>query len=169
MNPHRISSQQGVTLIEVLIALLVLSIGLLGLAGLQAVSLQHNHNAHLRSQATNLSYDILDRMRANRTNALQGAYTSAALDTTISCNPTLAPTGNLAARDLAQWRNQVACQLAEGAGAISAINNGTVTITLCWRERVPEAAEDDDEDSANGIPDLCLDAGLMGFSYTARL
>lgn len=169
MNPHALPRQQGVTLIEVLIALLVLSIGLLGLAGLQAVSLQHNHNAYLRSQATNLSYDILDRMRANRAAALGGAYTSA-LDTTITCNPTLAPTtGNLEARDLAQWRNQAACQLVEGAGAISAINNGTVTITLCWRERIPEAAEEDEEDSANGIPEPCLDAGLMGFSYTARL
>ncbi len=159
MNPHRISSQQGVTLIEVLIALLVLSIGLLGLAGLQAVSLQHNHNAYLRSQATNLSYDILDRMRTNRAAALRGEYQPESA--TVNCEPAFTPVGtSAAARDVEQWRNQVACQLAEGVGHISAINNGTVTITLCWRERVPDVS---------GIPAACLAADLIGFSYTARL
>ncbi len=56
--------QEGATLIEVLIAIVVLSIGLLGLAGLQATSVQSNHSAYQRSQATLLGYDLADRMRA---------------------------------------------------------------------------------------------------------
>ena len=55
----------GFTLIEVLIAMLVLAVGLLGLAGLQATSLKNNQSAYNRSQATQLAYDMADRMRAN--------------------------------------------------------------------------------------------------------
>src|SRR3989304_2881609 len=59
------ASQKGFSLIEVLVALLILSIGLLGLAALQTTSLQYNTGSYLRTQATFLAYDILDRMRAN--------------------------------------------------------------------------------------------------------
>ena len=55
----------GFTLIEVLIAMLVLAVSLLGLAGLQATSLRNNQSAYNRSQATQLAYDLADRMRAN--------------------------------------------------------------------------------------------------------
>ena len=55
----------GFTLIEVLIAMIVLAVGLLGLAGLQATSLRNNQSAYNRIKATQLAYDIADRMRAN--------------------------------------------------------------------------------------------------------
>lgn len=55
----------GFTLLEVLIALLVLSVGLLGLAGLQTRGLATGHNAYLRSQAVLLARDIGERIRAN--------------------------------------------------------------------------------------------------------
>ena len=57
---------RGFTLVEVLVALVVLSIGLLGVAALQLTSLRSNHSSAMRSQATFLAYDIIDRMRANR-------------------------------------------------------------------------------------------------------
>ena len=56
---------QGFTLIEMLIALVVLSIGLLGLASLQATSLRMNDSAYFRTQAVSLGYDIFERMRGN--------------------------------------------------------------------------------------------------------
>ena len=65
LNPCR--RESGFSLIEVLVALLVLSIGLLGLAALQAQGLRFNHDAYVRTQATNLAYDIVDRMRVNNT------------------------------------------------------------------------------------------------------
>ena len=74
--------QKGFTLLEVLVAVLVLAIGLLGLAGLQATSLRVNQSASMRSQATNLAYDMADRIRANRGAALAGSYDSQALATT---------------------------------------------------------------------------------------
>jgi type IV pilus assembly protein PilV len=59
----------GFTLIEVLVAMVVLTVGLLGLAGLQATSLKNSQNAYYRSVATQLAYDMADRMRANFTEA----------------------------------------------------------------------------------------------------
>src|SRR5690606_3260878 len=64
--------QHGFSLIEVLVALLVLSVGLLGLAMLQIEGLKHNTDAYYRTQATVLAYDIIDRMRANSDAAKNG-------------------------------------------------------------------------------------------------
>ena len=61
----RFSSSAGFTLIEVLVALIIVSIGLLGLAGLQATSVRFNQQAYLRSQAVQQAYDMADRIRAN--------------------------------------------------------------------------------------------------------
>ena len=60
------TEQAGSSLIEVLIAVLVVSVGLLGTAGLQLASLKNNQSAMQRSEAVVLTYSILDRMRANR-------------------------------------------------------------------------------------------------------
>jgi len=57
---------QGLSLIEVLVALLVLSIGLLGLVALQSFTLQANQGAYYRTQAVNTAYEVTDFMRANR-------------------------------------------------------------------------------------------------------
>ncbi len=59
---------EGFTLLEILVAVLVLSIGLLGIAGLQVTGLRFNHSAYARTQATLLAYELADRMRANRPN-----------------------------------------------------------------------------------------------------
>ena len=58
--------RNGFTLLEVMIALLVFSLGLLGMAGLLAVSVRTNHGAYLRTQATFLAQSMADRMRANK-------------------------------------------------------------------------------------------------------
>lgn len=69
-----LSTQRGFTLLEILIAIVVLSIGLLGLAGLQTLSLQSNQSASQVSQATFLAQDIFERMRSNREAAHDGQY-----------------------------------------------------------------------------------------------
>lgn len=65
---------RGFTLVEVMVTLLILSVGLLGLAALQASSLKFSLSAYQRTQATILAYDALDRMRANRVAAESNQY-----------------------------------------------------------------------------------------------
>jgi type IV pilus assembly protein PilV len=67
--------RRGMTLIEILVAIVVLSVGLLGLAGLQLKGLQVNQGSVYRWQAAMLAEDIADRIRADRAGALKGAYT----------------------------------------------------------------------------------------------
>lgn len=74
MIANRSTRAAGFTLLEVLIALVIASIGLLGLAGLQAASLRANHGAYLRSQAAFIASDIADRMRVNLDATVAGNY-----------------------------------------------------------------------------------------------
>ena len=117
------SRQTGFTLLEVLIAVLVLSVGLLGLAGLQASSLRNNHSADLRSQATILAYGIADHMRANRTAALAGSY-----DVAYSSTPS---GGSIASSDVSAWKTLLSSTLPSGDGSISRSGN-IVTINVRW-------------------------------------
>jgi type IV pilus assembly protein PilV len=76
-TPAHFRKSRGFTLVEVLVSLVVLSVGLLGMAKLVLVSAHSNDSAYLRSQATALAYEILDKMRANPAGALAGNYTTA--------------------------------------------------------------------------------------------
>jgi type IV pilus assembly protein PilV len=100
-NDTRAARQRGMTLIEILVAVVVLSVGLLGLAGLQLKGMQVNQGSAYRLQAATLVEDIADRMRADRANALAGAYTLA---------PGAAPSGGGAGTALAvsDWQARVA-------------------------------------------------------------
>lgn len=123
--------QQGVTLVEVLIAVLVLSVGLLGVAAMQTTALSMNHSAYLRSQANNMAYDIIDRMRANRPAALEGEYTRE-----IQAEP---PAGSgVAATDVREWLSDLAATLPEGQGEIS-LSSRRLSVGVQWRDRDGEA------------------------------
>ena len=63
------TKSRGFTLIEVLIALVILSVGLLGLAGLQIISLKNNQSTYARGQANLMAMDVIDRIRANPVSA----------------------------------------------------------------------------------------------------
>ncbi len=116
LGPGRRASVVGLSLIEMLIALLVLSFGLLGVAGLQAVSLKNNQSAFLRTQASFWAYEVIDRMRANRENALNGAYNMGDPEDPDSGDsiPTAETT---ATADLTAWRAALA-DLPSGLGAV---------------------------------------------------
>ena len=128
INKHRIiRGAAGFSLIEVLVALLVLSIGLLGMAALQAVSLKSNHGAYQRTQATFLAYDMMDRMRANRTSALAGDYNIAMATNSLSGS-------TLAVTDVNDWlTNYVSALLPSGDGSINCVTATSVcTIVVQW-------------------------------------
>ena len=72
---HRnINRQQGFTLIEILVAVLILSLGVLGLIAMESLALQSNMSAYHRSQATILAYDLSDKMRTNPAGVAAGEY-----------------------------------------------------------------------------------------------
>jgi type IV pilus assembly protein PilV len=110
--------QRGITLLEVLVALIVLSIGLIGLAGLQSTSLRMNNSAYMRSQATALAYDMADRVRANADAG--NAYDQPAATVNVNCES--AATGctpqAMAQNDMFRWLEQIADVLPLGTGAI---------------------------------------------------
>jgi type IV pilus assembly protein PilV len=112
----------GFTLLEVLIAIVVVAFGLLGLAGLQVFSLKNNQSASLRVAATNLTTDIIDRMKANYIGVINNNYnrpntadynTTVANCATSGCIPT-----DLAANDLREWQQRVAASLPGGIGIV---------------------------------------------------
>jgi type IV pilus assembly protein PilV len=127
---HKTKYLSGFTLLEVLIALLVLSIGLLGIAALQANSLKVNHGAYQRSQAIFLSYDMMDRLRANRTAALAGQCD-------IALGDTLAGSGSaMCDADVTDWQdNFVGALLPTGQGSIDCSTTANVcVVTVQWDE-----------------------------------
>lgn len=122
----------GLTLIEVLISLIILSIGILGLATLQTASLNFNNASAQRTQATVLAYDIADRMRANRAAVLAGEYDLALPGAPPACAAPAAA-GTVAAQDLSTWQMAIACRLPLGRGSIATVTNAvteTVDVTL---------------------------------------
>ena len=151
MKNNFLKQYAGFTLMEVLIALAVLSIGLLGMAGMQLYSMKSSHNAYLQSQASYFAYDLIDKMRANPVGFNNGNY-----DTTMSAGPVTAPPDcqsttstcspdQLAIFELAQWKcslgsyeNDSNCGalsmtsiLPNGDGEV-ARNGDDVTVTIQW-------------------------------------
>lgn len=125
-----ISRIGGFTLLEVLVALIVLSVGLLGLSGLQTTSLRNNHSAFLRSQATLLTHDIIDRMRANRGSAIDGNY-NAVPSTSVSCTGICSPL-QVAQMDVLNWVDYLE-RLPAGEGEIDVDGgNEIATVTVRW-------------------------------------
>ena len=120
----------GFTLIEVLVALIILSIGVLGLATLQTASLNFNNGANQRTQATVLAYDMADRMRANRQAALGNAYNTPFQTPAPACAPP-SLVGSVAAQDLSAWRMAIACRLPQATGSITR-NGNEFTLTVLW-------------------------------------
>jgi type IV pilus assembly protein PilV len=117
---------RGFTLIEALVALLALSIGLLGVAALQLSGLKNNLSAAWRSQATYLAYDVIDRMRANRDHR-----------TDYNCTQGAAPNpGGVATSDLQAWKANLAAALPGGDGTVTVngADNTVVTVTVEWKD-----------------------------------
>jgi type IV pilus assembly protein PilV len=119
-----IPQARGFTLVEVLIALLVLSIGMLGIAALFAETLQAGRSAQFRTQAVSLAADLADRIRSNRTPV--GAYAGTGA-------------GAHAVADLSEWKALVAAQLPQGEGGVrflagTALTPASYTIHVSWTE-----------------------------------
>jgi type IV pilus assembly protein PilV len=152
-SPCSMPQIRGFSLVEVLVALLVLSVGLLGISKLILFSARSNDSAYFRSQATALAYSILDAMHANRQTAINGSYVIAsansAPDPGVQCN-SASPCTNpllLAQFDLFQWKNRLLALGPTGNGSIttattadpvSGTTSTTATVTVRWDDTVAQ-------------------------------
>lgn len=155
----------GFTLVEVLIAVIIMAGGLLGLAGLQATSLKNNQSAYNRIKATQLAYDIADRMRANYTEAKKpgnkyvtiSPATAAAVPeckTPPGCTP-----GKMAENDLYEWNQAIDITTnrsgglpgATGTIMITGASGNVVTITINWVEN-----RDENNDGASDVSSFLM-------------
>lgn len=122
MNNFKYSNKQnGFTLIEVMIAVVVFSFGLLGVAGVMIVSVKSNHNGYMRSQATFLAHSIIDSMRINSfslwANTYDGTYDSY-VDLSGTCTTSACQCNAVANRDTQNWANMIVQTLPNGSGTI---------------------------------------------------
>lgn len=134
-NRGRKASMGGFSMIEILIAILVLAFGLLGFALLQTMNLRYAQSANQRTQATNLAYELLDMIRANR--VLVNDYTqltpaSFAAAPSVNC-PMLSNVASTPVDNMDRWRCQVKSALGDSAqAALTLPTPGEVNIRIRW-------------------------------------
>lgn len=152
-----LSRQRGVSLIEVMMAVLIFSIGLIGLAALMVMATRSNHAAYLRTQVTFLASNMAERMSANSTGVWNGSYNSnaypiaaasAGCGSGASCSPAA-----LAVHDQQLWSGQLRTFLPNPAAKITCTGTtkvgydptsqlnvrppygGNCTMQISWTER----------------------------------
>jgi type IV pilus assembly protein PilV len=141
----------GFTIVEVLVSLVILSIGLLGIAKLVLYSAHSNDSAYLRSQATQLAYEILDNMRANPAAAAAGNYntplSAAAASPGFTCQNANCPVAsNLALYDVYVWKSRLAAgasggALPSGEGSVTVVGTSPpmATIVVQWDDTAAQS------------------------------
>jgi len=169
---NKLSIDKGFTLLEVMIAMVIFSIGLLGLASLQAISMQNEHASYSRSQAILLAYEMADRITVTPSgspsyvitaNTLTVAgYTTDMCTTVNNCTTT-----NIVTYDLGIWKAALPVLLPSGRGSIVRNNVAGVithTITVHWDE---DRTGVTGTNCTNGTPDSSGD--LRCFQLVVRL
>ena len=126
-----VHGQHGFTLLEVMVAILVVAGGLLGLAALMNAGLRNNQSANAQTQAVWLAYDMLDRLRADRVNALAaaGANYNVALGAASSSSAAFPKA------QVTEWKTLLAANLPVGDGSV-VVNPTTreVTVVVQWSD-----------------------------------
>jgi type IV pilus assembly protein PilV len=137
------SETRGFTLIEVLISMVILAVGLLGLAAMQGISLRDNQDAYYYQQATLLAYEMQDRIRGN--GSITGSWTGVAASSGTACTAAAPCTADqMAANDLGYWEKSVKAilpapkdatikmvEIKLSSGVNKAGCKGTYTSSLC--------------------------------------
>ena len=133
----------GSSLLEVLVTMVILSIGLLGYAGMQVSSMRSTETGRMRSEVIALASDISDCLKANQQQANAGAY-SGSLSKKSSppdCESTACSSQQMSNQDLSGWYDRLST-LPDGKGKITktaitidGVDSTLMTISLCWNER----------------------------------
>ena len=121
----RFNRQKGITLVEILVTVVILSVGLLALAKIQLIASAGTNSAGQRNQAVLIADNIFENMRANREAAIDGKYN-------ISLNETVKNGNSMAQSDIYNWKQDLKT-LINGAGSIQ-VNNGWATVIVQWED-----------------------------------
>lgn len=122
--------QTGVSLIEVLVAVLILSLGLLGMAGMQARAVKTSQSSYARGQAVMLSYYMMDAMRADPDTAKKGDY-----NTTKSCAASDFTASTLVDHTRSDWIDSLKASLGDlesTCGGITCDTEGLCEVRVYW-------------------------------------
>lgn len=169
---NKLSTDKGFTLLEVMIAMVIFSIGLLGLASLQAISMQNEHASYSRSQAILLAYEMADRITVTPSGS--PSYVITATTTTVPgytgstmCTVNDCTTTNIVSFDMGLWKGSIGDLLPGGKGSIArdvTVGVITHTITVHWDE---DRTGVTGTNCTNGTPDSSTD--LRCFQLVVRL
>ena len=147
---HPVTRQSGFTLIELMIAMLILTVGLLALAGLQASSMRSTHAAYMRTQAGIAAMEMAERMRVNLVGVNANAYANVssppAGTAPTSCQSNNCLAADIAAEDIYDWltslantrglasaQGRVLCIDSDGGADTDACTDGSEhLITVMW-------------------------------------
>ena len=167
---HGRRTQAGASLIEVLVSIVIASIGLLALAGINAASVRYSKLSQYRSVAALMAQDLADRMRANRGSTanvvqsyvLQQSFTAqASLGSAPSPSCTLTTDSctqaEMAAADLFAWRQAVRNNLPQGSVYVEGAATGSVNLWIVWQDAQLGA---DDEYSELSAKDCHTSLGI---------
>ncbi|HBH36681.1 MAG TPA: type IV pilus modification protein PilV [Gammaproteobacteria bacterium] len=133
----------GSSLLEVLVTMVILSIGLLGYGGMQVSSMRSTETGRMRSEVIALASDISDRLKANQQQAKAGAYNGSLSGSSSppDCSSNACTAQQMSKQDLSNWHQRLST-LADGKGDITktaitvdGIDSTLMTISLCWNER----------------------------------
>ena len=135
--PSQRGAQRGVSIVEIFVTLLTVSLAMLGTVGLQAYSLRLNQGALFRIQAVLLVADLAERLEANKAGAASGLYVQPG-DSSKDCVAQPCSPADLAAYDLAQWHFAVLAALPHPTTQVTRAEAGspnTYTIRIGWSDR----------------------------------
>lgn len=173
----KIISNRGVTLIEMMVAVLVLSIGLLGIAGLQAATAKYKINTWARASSATLMSDLSERVRVNpeaagTSFAGNGVVTTSeylisrkwadqqtdSLAISKNCETVACTSSERATFDLLTWRARVRESMPQGAAILSGDRRDGMNVTMMWFDKQQLQKDADDELVLASAP-TCTSAG----------
>lgn len=127
-------ANNGFSLLEVMIAMVIFAVGVLGLAGMQVIALENSYESSSRNQAIILAYSMSDRIIANKQG--QDAYlisNAATLAVDTSCAIGNCTSAQIVRYDQSQWKQTLSEQLLSGSGDITGVYPN-YTVTVRWDE-----------------------------------
>ena len=140
---HQFNKPSGFTLLEVMVAMVIFSIGMLGLAGIQGIALQNNATAYMRTIAMQQSYNMSDIIRANKATDGSIAPDFSSLTTTLITEPskdcavdnktTNCTDSEMARYDIYHWQKKLERKLPSGKGKVT-LTGSVYEITVMWDE-----------------------------------